>query len=42
MVEMYLTIGDPLMDRLGDLSTSQKKLLAIYIKRAKERIETAR
>ena len=40
LVEMYLTIGAPLMQHLGDLSSSQKKLLAIYIKRAEERIAT--
>ena len=38
LVEMYLTIGAPLMEHLGDLSSSQNKLLAIYIKRAEERL----
>jgi len=38
LVEMYLTVGAPLMEKLGDLSSSQKKLLMIYIKRAEERL----
>jgi hypothetical protein len=38
LVEMYLTIGPPLMNRLGTLSSSQRKLLGIYIKRAEDRI----
>lgn len=38
LVEMYLTMDAPLMEKLGDLSSSQKKLLMIYIKRAQERL----
>ena len=40
LVEMYIVIQEPLMQKLGALSTSQKKLLMIYIKRAQDKATT--
>ena len=39
LVEMYLTVGPLLKNHLTELSSSQHKLLDIYIKRAEERIQ---
>ena len=39
LVEMYLTLGPILKNSLGELSSSQHKLLDIYIKRAQDRIQ---
>lgn len=38
LVEMYLVLGDELNVHLGELSSSQRKLLGIYIKRAEEKL----
>eukprot|EP00041_Stephanoeca_diplocostata_P028482 m.809085 g.809085 ORF g.809085 m.809085 type:complete len:1324 (+) comp23382_c0_seq5:240-4211(+) len=38
LVEIHLILGDALTPHLGALSSSQKKLLGIYIKRAEDRL----
>ena len=39
LVEMHLVLGDELNAHLGGLSSSQQKLLGIYIKRAEEKLK---
>jgi len=42
LVEMYLVLGDAMMPHLSMLSSSQMKLLGIYIKRAEDKVQERR
>lgn len=42
LVEIHLVLGDSMMPHLSDLSSSQMKLLGIYIKRAEDKLQEQR